>query len=90
MSIDADFVDVIHFIDHAPAICENAEYVLVDGVDEVILSVLESAIAASDREGYVATEVYSKVAVESGVIKICTNSFSVYKWENNKFNEIAS
>lgn len=87
---DAGYVDVIHFIDYAPAIHENVEYVSIDGADDALLNLVHNAIVASKLDGFVAVEAARSVKVEQGIVLIQTNSFSVYKWENSQFNEIPS
>ena len=82
------YVDAIHFIDYMPAIHDNVYYMSIEGLDNAALLLLEDAISSSDRTGYVAVEAFSNLLIEDGAFSICTNSFSIYKWENGTFNQV--
>lgn len=85
---DAGYVDVIHFIDYAPAIDTDAVYLPVEVVDNAALSVFEDAIGASNREGYVAIESFNKIQSTNGVAIVKVNSFSLYLWSaSNGFTQ---
>lgn len=81
----AKFVDVIHIIDHKEAIHDGLEYWPIEGADEDVLSLLAPAIAASDKAGYVAVEIFEKISVADGFIEFKTNSFSIYELSGNSF-----
>lgn len=89
VNADWEYVDIIHFVDYAVSAHDNVEYVSIEGVEDLVKDILADAIAASDREGYVALESFKNVTVENGFAQIQTDSFSVYKWENGSFNKLA-
>lgn len=82
---DAEYVDVVHFIDYTPAINEKVEYLPLEGADTDALALLADAIVASEHEGYVAIEKADRVSVTAGCVAMEANSFSLYLWKDNSF-----
>lgn len=100
--VEGDVATVTHFVDYDFAVknTPNIEYLSLEGATAEELALFEEAIAASDREGYVAVEIIEK-EIENGVVTFAASSFSAYIadgtdtqhkaiWVNNNYSETES
>lgn len=85
---NVEYVNILHYIDHADAIQEGITYVSTEGADSAVLEAFADAITTSDREGYVAVEKFDKVLISSGVASIQVSSFSIYEWTETGYQKI--
>ena len=89
VNTNAKYVDVVHALDYATAINDSVIYVPIQTISSDLLSIFESAIDASNCEGFVAVEKYEKINNNSGFVAIETNSFSIYEWKDSYFDQVS-
>ncbi len=85
---DAEYVDVLHYVDYEGAVHESITYIPTGNVDAAILEAFADAIAVSKREGYIAVEQFDNVCVSNDFVLIQASSFSIYEWTSAGYQKI--
>lgn len=78
VNTDAEYVDVVHFIDYARAIDAGTHYLFANDLSASDRVLLERYLSASGRPDHIAYDFYARNPVVGRTVNLITDSFSVY------------